>query len=260
MASLSQIDSLPISPAVLDAYELVVDSVGTESFKETTTQAVRRLTHVDRLYLFDMADGSAGARSLVQFHEPDKPPVAHRTYVRHYLPIDPIQRAMSFPSQGMMQIRVEPRDIMANSYRRMLEHAGILERVSFLRRAASGWQCMTVARKVCSGAFEERDLLILGSFARLLMPLITRNEALSEYIPQRGRDAIDEIESRFCRLFPSLTLSERQTCARAAVGMTVGGTALDLDIALSSVLTYRKRAYHRLRVTSACELARLVMR
>jgi len=262
MANLRQIDSVPISPAVLQAYELVVGVVGSEAFAGCTTQAVQRLTHVDRLYLFDLRNGPAGVRPLVQFYEADKPPVAHQTYIRHYLPSDPIQRAMSSASRadGMLEIRVEPRDIVANGYRRMLEHAGILERVSYLRRAASGWQCMTVARKARSGPFKEPDLAVLGSFARLLMPLIARNEALSDCIPQRTREAIDEIESRFGRRFPALTLRERQTCARAAVGMTAAGAALDLGIAVSSILTYRKRAYQRLGVTSACELARCVMR
>jgi DNA-binding CsgD family transcriptional regulator len=262
MVTLRHIESAPISPAVLRTYEQVVDAVGSEMFAERAARAVQRLTHVDRLYLFDLSSELRSVRSFVQFHEPDKPPVEHRTYVRHYLPTDPIQRAigLSLQASGMIQIRVEPRDILASGYRRLLEHAGIRERVSFLRRIESGWQCMTVARKARTGVFEEHDLVLLGSIARLLMPLIERNRALSGCIPQASRDAISEIESRFCRLFPSLTTRERQTCARAAVGMTAGGAALDLGIALSSVLTYRKRAYQRLGVTSACELARLVMR
>ena len=42
--------------------------------------------------------------------------------------------------------------------------------------------------------------------------------------------------------------------------MTAEGAALELGIAISSVLTYRKRAFRRLGVTSAAELAPLVMR
>jgi hypothetical protein len=40
--------------------------------------------------------------------------------------------------------------------------------------------------------------------------------------------------------------------------MSVEGTALDLDIAKTSVLTYRQRAYQRLRVASSVELRALV--
>jgi DNA-binding CsgD family transcriptional regulator len=40
--------------------------------------------------------------------------------------------------------------------------------------------------------------------------------------------------------------------------MSVEATALELGIGKTSVLTYRQRAYQRLRVTSALELCALV--
>ena len=49
-----------------------------------------------------------------------------------------------------------------------------------------------------------------------------------------------------------------EVCARAAIGMSVEATALDLGIGKSSVLTYRQRAYQRLQVTSPFELSSLV--
>jgi DNA-binding CsgD family transcriptional regulator len=262
MPNLRPVDSLPLSAAVLQAYEYVMKAVGSDAFAGRVTRAVERLAHVDRLYLFELRGNPVKVRSLVQMYEPGKPRVEHSTYVRHYLPIDPIQRVISAGAshEGMVEIRVQPRDIVATGYRRMLEHAGILERVSYLRRAQSGWQCMTVARRSRNGPFNDADLAALGSFAGLLMPMISRNEALTEGAPASGKDAIDDIEARFGRRFPELTGRERQACARAVVGMTVEGAAKDLGVALSSVHTYRKRAYRRLGVASAAELARLVMR
>jgi DNA-binding CsgD family transcriptional regulator len=119
---------------------------------------------------------------------------------------------------------------------------------------------MTVARRTRSGPFREEDLAVLGSFAQLLMPMIRRNEALTDGVQVSSKEAIAEIEGRLHRRFPALTDRERQACARAVVGVTVEGAALELGVALSSVRTYRKRAYRRLGVTNAGELARLVMR
>jgi DNA-binding CsgD family transcriptional regulator len=262
MLSLQPLASVPISPAVLERYEQIVDTMGSEAFIERAGEAVRQLAHVDRLYLFDLRKGVSDVRPFLQFYEHDKPPIAHETYVRHFLPTDPIQRAIGASSAppGMIQIRVEPRDIIAPTYRRMLESAGIRERVSYLRRASWGWQCMTVARKACSGVFEDRELSMLGSLARLVMPLIERNDTLSRCRPGNYREALSEMESRFRRLFPRLTERERNVCARAVIGMTASETATDLGIAVSSVLTYRKRAYRRLGVASAIELAGLVTR
>jgi DNA-binding CsgD family transcriptional regulator len=69
---------------------------------------------------------------------------------------------------------------------------------------------------------------------------------------------VDQLESRFGARFAGLTMRERQVCARAAIGMTVEATALDLGIAKTSVLTYRQRAYQRLSVTSPYQLCTLV--
>jgi DNA-binding CsgD family transcriptional regulator len=69
---------------------------------------------------------------------------------------------------------------------------------------------------------------------------------------------VTQLEDRFASRFARLTLRERQVCARAAIGMSVEATALDLDIAKTSVLTYRRRAYQRLGVTSPFELCALV--
>ena len=51
---------------------------------------------------------------------------------------------------------------------------------------------------------------------------------------------------------------EREVSARAAFGMSVEATALELGIAMTSVLTLRQRAYRRLGVASARELLWLV--
>jgi DNA-binding CsgD family transcriptional regulator len=262
MAHLENIGAAPIPPAVLAAHEAVVEVLGSEKFVETATAAVESLTHVDRFYVFDICDHGRQMRPLIHRCEPEKPHVAHGMYVRQFLPTDPVKRAIDIvdESPATWCVRVEPSDIVAERYRQMLVSSGIVERVSFLRQVRNGWRCMTVARRSESGAFEDGELELVGGFARLLMPMIERNGALAGQTPQSTEATIDELEARFARLFPVLTPRERETCARAAVGMTAEGAALDLGIGVASVLTYRKRAYQRLGVSSAYELARLVMR
>ncbi len=262
MASLEYVESQPIASAVIAAHALAVGALGSEGFATAATAAVKQLTPVDRFYVFDIDRGKGGVRPLIHVCEPEKPHVADGMYARQFLPQDPIQQAMDATAepQATVQIRVVPRDIVAQRYRRMLEHSDIVERVSFVRRAGPGWRCMTVARRRGNGGFAKDELRLLSGFARLLMPMIDRNEALAGHGSLSTRGAIEELESRFGRLFPALTRRERETCARAAVGITAEGAALDLGIGVSSILTYRKRAYQRLGVTSAYELARLVMR
>jgi len=133
--------------------------------------------------------------------------------------------------------------------------------VSFVRKLGRhGWRCMTVVRRDVSGPFSEQEMLWLGSFYRLLSPLIDRHRVLVGEVVENRSNRIAELEQRFAQRHPSLTLRERQICARAAIGISVEGCALDLGIGPSSVLTYRRRAYRRLGVSSPYELATLVLR
>ena len=62
--------------------------------------------------------------------------------------------------------------------------------------------------------------------------------------------AMDMFRRRLDALGRGLTARELDVCARTLVGLTAEGIALDLDIQKSSVLTYRKRAYARLGISS----------
>jgi len=85
-----------------------------------------------------------------------------------------------------------------------------------------------------------------------MLPLNRRHLAAAQPL------SVAQLEQRFAARFACLTPRELQVCARAAVGMSVAATADDLRIARTSVLTYRQRAYQRLKVTSPVELRSLV--
>lgn len=53
-------------------------------------------------------------------------------------------------------------------------------------------------------------------------------------------------EQRLQRLAPALSSRERAVCARIAQGFSADGIAVDLDVAPSTVITLRKRAYQKL--------------
>lgn len=93
------------------------------------------------------------------------------------------------------------------------------------------------------------------SLAALLLPMLPVNAAARSK-PRHVSAA--QLEERFARRYPKLTLRERQVRARAAIGMAVEPTALDIGVAKTSVQTYRQRAYQRLNVSSSYELSSLV--
>lgn len=262
MSELQNIADDPIPASVDAAYRPIVAAVGSDSFYKDVAAVLTHVVPVDRFYLFDGHRGADSLEPLVSETEEDKPTVTDATYGNHFLPSDPLQDAIAAArvDGALVRLRVRPSEISVPSYRQMLERAGVIERVSFVGMHGRGWRCMTLVRRGDAGPFDEGELAWLGGFYRLLTPLVDRHRELVGEVVEGRAERLQELEQRFGNRFPELTPRERQICARAAIGISIEGTALDLGIGSSSVLTYRKRAYQRLGVSSAYELARLVMR
>ena len=258
MISVARIDRDPVPAAVLPHFEGVLHEAGGAGFYEALSRTVRQALPIDRLYLFG---GDARTGPLIAEAEAGKPIVSSETYVARFLPADPLQAAICDAGieDEVLRLCVTPSDITEPTYRAMLERAAVTERLSFVRRTPQTWWCMTVARRRPAGSFVDRELDWLGGYFRLIMPLIARQPGGATPM-NSGADRIAELEARFGRSYPQLTRRERQVCARAVIGVSIEGAALDLGIGTASILTYRQRAYRRLAVRSAFELARLVMR
>lgn len=258
---LSHLDQAPVSGAVMTAYRDVVGAIGSSEAGSRIDHAINTIAPIDRFYVSEREDSR-------------RPPylIAHRLesvlsdrmddYMARYFRRDPVARAIEAArtSGGTVMMRVGPQDITEAEYRRpFFEEASIVERVSFVQRVSDRWLIMNVARRAPMPRFSDPELDALASLSLLLLPLAARQAKLdSSPRPLRNPSAA-ELEERFAQLFPLLSARERQVCARTAIGMTSEATALDLGIGIGSVQTYRKRAFQRLEISSAFQLAPLVM-
>lgn len=75
----------------------------------------------------------------------------------------------------------------------------------------------------------------------------------------RTRSLVHTIIGKQVQPFNRLTTREREVCERVILGYTSLGIGLDLEIALSSVHTYRKRAYQKLGINTQNELFALCL-
>jgi len=170
-------------------------------------------------------------------------------------PVSEAYRAAPACSDVALQ-RVRPTDIASAGFRRRIfDDAGIIERVSVIQRGPDSWRVMNVARHASDGCLSDTETSSLVSLACLLLPMLPLNRKRGA---GRSTLTVAQLEERFASRYGNLTRRERQVCARAALGMSVEATALDLGIGKTSVLTYRQRAYLRLKVTSPFELCALV--
>jgi DNA-binding CsgD family transcriptional regulator len=238
-------------------YERLLASIGTEEFGSTVRDSLASVSAgIRRLYLFEAS--GVEENSLQYFScEPGLADL-FPLYLKKYLPLDPVcqaYRATSKFSDVAVQ-RVRPSDISSLGFRRrFFDDPGIAERVSVIQRGEDAWRVMTVCRHTSDGYLSDQELSSMVALAWLVLPMLPYNRKQS---PTPRQLTVEQLEERFATRYECLTARERQVCARAAIGMSVEATALDLGIGKSSVLTYRQRAYQRLQVTSPFELSSLV--
>jgi DNA-binding CsgD family transcriptional regulator len=90
-------------------------------------------------------------------------------------------------------------------------------------------------------------------FGLLVAPFLRRRAAFPSAIKSMER-VDDRLDRRLQRRFPLLTPRERRVCALTMIGKSSGEIATTLGIRPGTVLTYRRRAYERLGVSSAAAL------
>lgn len=96
---------------------------------------------------------------------------------------------------------------------------------------------------------------ILGS-AELLMALIRRHDAESKLLPDLASETFAE---RLGALAPGLRGRELEVTALIASGFSSRDIALEIGISINTVLTYRKRAYARLGISTQNDLMQLLL-
>ena len=257
MANIRQIYDWRAPTRIGVSYDKLLAAIGTQEFGATVRSSVLSMTAgARRVYLFE-ATSRDHSTLQYSFCEPEVAEL-FPAYTRWYLRHDPVGDAFdATPHHSDVALqRVRPSDIAAPSFRRtFFDDAGIVERISVIQRGPDAWRGINIARHATDGHCSDEEIGALIGLACLVLPMLPLNRR-----PKAAARVltIAELEQRFGDRCARLTQRERQVCARAASGMSVEATAVDLGIAQTSVLTYRQRAYQRLAVTSPVALRALV--
>ncbi|MDX8356495.1 helix-turn-helix transcriptional regulator [Sphingopyxis terrae] len=132
-------------------------------------------------------------------------------------------------------------DIDRSEYRsECFEKAGLGEKISYFRRSGGKTFALNFYGP---GPRRSRSADQLAAIAETAIPLLKRHGELLG--TDAGLTLAARLERRLETAYPELTRRELQVCARTIAGMTAEAAALNLGIAESSVLTYRRRAYNR---------------
>jgi len=258
---LSHLAQPPLSDAVMSAYRDVVGAFGSSGAQNSIDRAINMIAPIDRFYVSERMNPT-GAPHLIAHRLETMLSNRMDDYLERYFRRDPVAQAIDAARESgdTVVLRVGPQDIPEAEYRRpFFEDAAIIERVSFVQRISDRWLIMNVARRAPLQPFSDVEMTALASLSLLLLPLAARQAKFEPQPGLRRNPSVAELEQRFADSFPELSLRERQVCARTIIGMTSEASALDLGIGIGSVQTYRKRAFQRLDISSAFQLAPLVM-
>lgn len=164
-------------------------------------------------------------------------------------------RSVEATSVTMQYARVE--DLVDFADRDQLYGAThIGERILFCGRHEGGLTILSALRTQEQGDISRDEMTRLTSYAQALMALVRRHAELIEEKsdPSAALTSLPVIEATLRSADVQLSRREIEVCARILFGISTAGIALDLGIGEETVMTYRKRAYRRLRISCQREL------
>lgn len=232
----------------------VVGTVGKPEFPDSFLGALMHLCGA-RLFSAFSRSASDGPRTLFAEGEcrgiPDFARVASHAYTSRFWRQDHAVRPSSL-NRGILLVRTRAGDIADDDYRHTCySRGGIAERLSILS-AGPRPLVASAYRAAGDGPFQPADIARLEGMAPVLMAALIRHVDLSTC----QLDADDPAEVTRILLAADAGLSQREAEVAAGLiqGQTQGEIGAVTGLTLSSIITYRRRAYCKLGVMDKRDL------
>ena len=242
-------------PALMPAVAACVTSLGERDFDEHLLALLRRAVAIEQCMIFAYAGDDAVDCLLADNRR--QPRVAGRLaelYAGGLFRQDPnYQRLRQLADAGEEAPELAPMqaEAMSPAYRsHLFAFPDLVDKVALAIPGGDGAYYLNLYRGTAVGPFSATDLAGLDALAPLLASLIRRHYG------QARPGSVRPSEEEEAVLAP-LSARERQLCLYLLRGHTLKSAAAELDIALSTAETYRKRAYAKLGVPSKARLVAL---
>lgn len=147
-------------------------------------------------------------------------------------------------------------EVPAQHRARVYEAHGVAERVSVVQAREDGLFAVNFYRHQHQAPFSDTQVADFEALAPALLALARKHVALG--VVDATSEPLTQAQ-RLLALQPALTPRELDVCVRLLRGMTYDGIASDLGLSVTSVKTYRNRAFERLGIHFRNELFALVL-
>lgn len=179
-------------------------------------------------------------------------------YARHFYPFDGnrvvLTEAPGRTSVGDIVLHHQARhEIVHAGYRlACYDQPGVGDRLSLLQRTADGiWLSVNLYKGTGQGAFTEPEIATVQSLAPIVAQAARLHYTL---LGQRQQGAPQLMLARIGKHCPGLSKRELDVLRGVLEGGTAAEIAETIGVKPSSVVTYQKRAYRRLGISSQREL------
>lgn len=246
----------PDWPALMAILADCVAELGDEAFGDHLTALLRQSLGVEQCILFAYTSGDAMSYLLVDNSR--YPKVAGRLarlYAGGLFRQDPNyprlrQLLQAGDGRADAELITMPED-MSPAYRsHLFAFPDLADKASIVIPAPDTIYYLNLYRDLARGPFSPPELERLQNLTPLIASLIRRHyrQARLAALPARHEDA---------EALQALSRRERELCLLLLHGHTLKTAATELDIALSTAETFRKRAYAKLGVRSKAHLLAL---
>jgi DNA-binding CsgD family transcriptional regulator len=287
------------SDAWLDRLGRAARALGSRRFEEELLALLNEVLPVDLCVVFTHSVDGLGHLFTHGKLPPERAEELANDYVRQYHDRDPLYPKLAAVAAGEELEAPRPLDMPTDydpAYRsRFFDRVGLVDKTSIVGRIEADSVLCNFYRMTGSGPYSTEERRRLDRILPLVAALIAAHHRLAKNVAaDAGREAAaagagapppgagagaavdgapDAAPGGHARTrslvrtvigtrvppFDQLTARELEVCERILLGYTSIGIGLDLDIALSSVLTYRKRAYQKLGIGTQAQLFALCL-
>lgn len=231
----------------------LVAALGHADFMDDFGRECARLYEADQVTAFIVEGGQARCVLAHRPSEQKRVEALARTYARGFVGRDPLLSAHLDSIDDFVAAGLTTAEIGDDAYRqRLFRDAGLASKIAILSRHGGRALYINLYFRAASGA-GEAAIERLAASGRMFAACLHKHEDLTGGSFRSGT-ARGRVEGFLGERFPALSARERAVAASIACGHSVEAIALELGLARSSIITFRRRAYAKLGIGSRGEL------
>lgn len=236
----------------------IIDVIGDDCFGKELLLFLNDVCGADHCAVFQIESAQPVKLAVASLDDSDTAERCTNAYIESGLwQRDPTMTAARFtfnhvhPSLIRMDIQsLEDPELRSKIY----SHMG--QRLLLCGRSAVGHVALSVLHSVERGDFAEDAIANLEALASPLLSILGKHASAlwQRRLLFESLNSLEAIEACVAKSPDGLPRREAQVCSRILYGMSSLGISLELGVSEETVMTYRKRVYHRLNIATQREL------